>query len=248
MTHMTDETTDWPAIMPGVDADPTGGRGHAAALLDDAGRDLVAVRTDLSASDLPAEVRKLAGEVLSDVGSVRQHVHRAAGRLDALAVSDLIPEQGRERLSREARAVAAAALRKVDEDSATKLKLLEAGLTAAAQPAFPDGADREEARQELRMLLDGAADPVTAIQQIASGSDQRLAALAAGTFGASYLRSRGIGESTIDATRVLVAQAALTADDPRRRAAAVALRQVAAVRKARMKALQAANFAIGWGD
>lgn len=239
---------DWPAIMPGVDDDPTGARGHAATLLDAAGKDLAAARVDLSAGELPAPVRTLAGEVLSDVGSVRAHVHRAAGRLDALAVDDLIPEKGRERLTRETKAATAAALREVDARTATNLDLLEAGLTAAAQPAFPEGADRGEARQELLMLLAAADDPATAIRQIAGGSDERLAALAAGTFGTTYLRSRGVDERTIQNTAVFVAQGALTSTDPRRRAAATALARLPELRKARLKALQAANFAIGWGD
>lgn len=236
---------DWPALMPGTDDDPRGPRAQAAALLDAAGHELAAI-PELTDTALPENLRRVAQQATGSIAEVRQHVHRAAGRLDALAADDLIPERGKARLIKEAGAAAAAALREVDNRSSVAIDALEAGLTALAQPAFPAGADRGEAREELRLILDAAGDPAGAMRELAAGPDQRLAALAAGSYGASYLRSRGVPEDIIRATAVFAAQAALRSDDPARRAAARALSKVDSLRKARMKSFMAANFAIGW--
>jgi hypothetical protein len=245
---MTTAPADYfPPSMPGVDTDHTGGRRMAAGLLDDVARESVPLAEGFRAPELSDGVRRAAADALDAISEVRGRVHTTAAHLDALAVNDLLPDRGRDRLTRETRTVAGQALDAIADRSETALKLLEAGLMAAAQPAFPDGQDREEARQELRMLLDASEDPAQTIRRLAAGADQRLAALAAGSYGSTYLRSRGIPEPVITATATFAAQAATASSDPRRAAAARALVQVAHVRKLRSKALNAASFAIGWG-
>lgn len=243
---MTTLPNNWPATMPGIDSDHTGGRRHAAALLDDVARETMPLAETFSDAALSAGVRKAAKDALDAVGEVRMHVHGTVAQVDALTRNDLLPDKARDRLVREARQAGGQALSQVADRSETALKLLEAGLTAEAQPEFPQGADREEARQELRMLLDGSPDPAATIREVAAGTDPRLAALAAGSYGASYLRSRGVPEDVIAQTAVFTAQAAVKTGDPRRQAAARALIRVADVRKLRSKALSAASFALAW--
>jgi hypothetical protein len=232
--------------MPGVDDDPRGPRAHAARLLDEVGTQSVPLRQELDNTALPAAVRKLAADALNAVGDVRKHVHSAVAQLDALARNDLLPQAARERLIRERKALTAAALKESDGRSSVAIKLLEAALTDAAQPEFPAGVDRAEARDELRMILDAAPDPVAAVQQLATGSDQRLAALAVSPFVATYLRTRGVTDDVIAAIKTFAAQAALASGDPKREAAARGLVKLDDLRKIRMKALNAANFAIEW--
>ena len=241
---------DWPALMPGLDdegpSDHTSGRAQAAAIFDDVGKESVPLRSLFTGAELPAGVRTAAGDALGAVGDVRRQVHQTVARLDALATSDLIPREGRQRVTRETKAVAAAALRELGSRSEGAITIIETGLTAAAQPQFPAGADREEARQELRMLLDAAPDPAEAVRAIAAGSDQRLAGLAVSSYAASYLRAKGVDERTIRQVAVFAAQAGLSSDNPARQAAARALTRLDDLRKLRLKALHAASFAIEW--
>jgi hypothetical protein len=232
--------------MPGAADDPRGPRAQAASLLDEVSRESVPLRDLLTDAGLPAGVQRQAADAFDAVGEVRRHVHSAVQQLDSLAGNDTFAPAGRDRLIRERKAITAVALKEVDARSSVAVKLLEAGLTDAAQPEFPADADRAEARDELKLLLDASDDPATTVRELVAGSDQRLAALAAGTFAASYLRSRGVDEATIAATRTFTAQAALSSGDPTREAAARALTKLDDLRKLRLKALNAANFAIEW--
>jgi hypothetical protein len=248
---MTAAPSDWPFLMPGAgdpDLDPTGGRGHAAALLDGVSKATVPLSEEFRSGDLPDGVRRVARDAIDAIGEVRQHVHRAAGNLDSHAANDLLPDKARRRLIAETKGLAAQALREVDSRSDLSLTLLEAGLIDAARPSVPAGADRGEAREELKMILDASDDPAGRIRQLAAGSDQRLAALAAGSYGASYLRAHAVPEDVIRSTAVFAAQAGIHSGDPRREAAGRALTRMDDLRKLRTQALAAASFAIGWGD
>lgn len=246
---MTAAPADWPPFMPGTHPDDLRARGprtpreHAAVLLDEAAEDIV-VAADLRAG-LPESIGRLAREASDAIGAVRRHVHSAAAAIDRAAEDDMIPDRARERLDREAREAAAAALRDLDARAGTSLDLLEAGLTATAQPEFPAGADRAEARDEFRMLVGHAPDPAEKVRELATGTDQRLAAIAASSYGRSYLRSRGVAEDAIAAVAAFAAQAALSSGDPTREAAARGLQQLPRLRKARQKAMHGAHFAIG---
>lgn len=243
---MTTLPNNWPATMPGVDTDPSGGRRQGAALLDAVAKETMPVAAAFTAAELPPELHRVGKTAVDAIGDVRAHVHGAAAQLDALATNDLLPDRARARLTGEARETARKALDEAANRSNTAILTLEAGLLAQAQPEFPAGADRAEAREELKLLLDASPDPAGMIRHLAAGHDQRLAALAVGSFGASYLRSRGVPEPVITANQVFAAQASMRSSDPRRRAAARALARVNDLRKLRAKALAAANFAIGW--
>jgi hypothetical protein len=243
-TPTTPET--WPVSMPGAADDPRGPRGEAARLLDAVARDSVPLRQVLTDPALPAGVRRQADDALNAVADVRKVTHHAAGQLDQLATNDLLPEAARARVTRERKALTAAALREIDGRSAVAIKLLEAGLTDAAQPTFPAAADRTEARERFRLLADAADDPAAMVRDLVTDPSPELAAVAASPYARDYLRSRGVPADVIDATALYAAQHALTSGDPTREAAAHALRRVPDLKKLRMQALHAAHFAIGW--
>lgn len=236
----------WPATMPGADDDPHGERGQAASLLDSASRDLEATRADLSADALPAQVRGVATKATKAIAEIRGHVHAAAADLDALAANDLIPDKGRDRLLAEKRAAATQAVHSLDSMADVALTVLEAGLTKAAQPAFPADADRPEARERFRMLVDGADDPAAMVRELVGDPAPELAAIAASGYARDYLRSKGVAADVIEATATFAAQQALTSSDPGRQAAARALTRLPLLRKARQQSLMAASFAIGF--
>lgn len=236
----------WPVHMAGAEEDPHGTRAQAAQLIDSASEDLAAVSPDLSADQLPPALRGLARQVTETIGEVRRHVHTAAARLDQLADDDLIPDRGRERLTREAREAAERAVRDADARAGTALDVLEAGLTATTQPTFPAGADRAEARERFKLLADASNDAAAVVRELVGGSDDELAAIAASPFARTYLQARGVPADVIATVATFAAQAALTSGDPTREAAARGLLQLDTLRKARMKAVNAAHFVIGW--
>lgn len=250
-TYLTDPSgrstePTWPALMPGADDDPHGERGQAAALLDDASTDIADVSPVLQDAALPESVRQLARQATNAIGEVRRHVHGAVARLDTLASDDLMNPAGRDRLARETQQAAGGAVRDLGSRTGQALAELEDGLTAAAQPSFPAGADRGEARERFRLLVDAATDPAAMVRELVTDPAPELAAVAASPYARDYLRSRGVPAEVIRATAAFAAQAALNSDDPKRQAAARALTKLPELRKARMKALTAANFAIGW--
>lgn len=240
----------WPVTMPGaapqdrLGADHGNPRYQAAQLLDDAGHDLAQLQQLITTPGLPVGAVKAASAALDAIGAVRGQVHYAAGRLDHVAADDLIPEKGRQRLLRETREQAADALRELEARSDVAITALEGHLLQQAQPTFPAAADREEAREELRLLLDASDDPAATLRQLATGTDPRLAALAVSSYARTYLRAKGVDEETIKATATYAAQAALASGDPARVAAARALTKLPQLRKARAQALTAAAFAL----
>jgi hypothetical protein len=242
----------YPAFMPGAEDDDTlgparGPRAEAAKLLDAASHELGSLSGVLGDRALPDGVRRLSSEATSAISDVRKQVHHAAGNLDALAANDLLPQRGKERLINKAKATTAAALRELDARSESAIMALEAGLTATAQPSWPAGADRAEARESFRLLVDAEADdPAAIVRELVTDPDPALAAVAASSYAQTYLRSRGVPQGVITATATFAAQHALTSTDPTRRAAALALTKLDDLRKAKQKSFVAANFAIGW--
>lgn len=235
----------WPVEMPGADDDPHGERAHSAALFDGSARDLVAASADLAA--LPAELQRVGRSATNALGAIRQHVHATAAELDALAANDTINPKGRDRLLRERREAALDVVHRLDSTAEIALTTLEAGLTAAAQPTFPNGADRTEARERFRLLVDAAADPATMVRELVTDPAPELAAIAASAYARDYLRSKGVQPDVIAATATYAAQHAVTAGAPAQQAAARALLRLDSLRKARVQSVHAAAFALGFG-
>jgi hypothetical protein len=113
----------------------------------------------------------------------------AAEKIAQLRADDTLFPAGRDRLIGETTDAARSQLKKLDEQQRVCLEILGRELSAAALPKL--SRDREmPARDEARMILDGAADPVRAMAQLAKRGDD-VAAVLVGSYGDSYLRARG---------------------------------------------------------
>lgn len=237
----------WPSSMPDQDESTTEGgiRAQAQRLLDEQSTAGATLREAFTG--LPAPEMHTADLVLNRVGNIRAHTLAGVAQLDKYARDDTLPDRARQRLHREAAANTRRAIEEAVTEGESAVEILATMLVDAAQPVFPEGGDRAEARDELRMLLDASSDPRETIRQLATGQDARLAALAASSFGENYLRARGVHEDTIRLTRVEVAHAALTSTDVRRRTAAQALQRVPDLRKQIHYVHHAASFVIPEG-
>lgn len=111
-------------------------------------------------------------------------------RIESLESDDMLPEQARERLIREARHEASKLIPALRERQQAALAVIAKETQAAALPRIER--DREPlARDEARMVLDGASDPRTAMVELAERGGE-LQAVVTGSWGESYLRARGV--------------------------------------------------------
>lgn len=125
-----------------------------------------------------------------DVGrEMRAAAREAAAKVKQLQADDTIFPEGRDRLVREASEAARAKLTRLAGQQTAILTVMDKELESAATPRMPK--DREmAARDEARMVLDAASDPLQAMTDLAQRGDE-LAAVVAGSYGESYLRARG---------------------------------------------------------
>ncbi len=163
---------------------------------------------------------------LQTVDTLVQDIKRDAlgARLTAerYAGDDTMYPQGRQRLIAESNAKAKATSRNHQVALGVALAALEQTVRVALTPQVPK--DREAlARDDLRLRLDGAPDPVLAMAEIAKNGGE-LAAVAASSYGESYLRAKGTTNAPQAASLVRdvafrsAAEAAVKADDTQLRA------------------------------
>ena len=132
------------------------------------------------------EFRKAGGQ---------QHTvaREAADTIRALRADDTLYPDGRDRLVREARSKADDQLTALRTQQQSALEFLRTSLTARALPGVSN--DREmPARDEARMVLDGAPDPIVAMMELARRHDE-VSALVSSSWGESYLRARGVSQA-----------------------------------------------------
>jgi hypothetical protein len=117
----------------------------------------------------------------------------AAAKIRAAENNDLIPEHGRLRLLGEARAEAMAALDEQERLAHVATDTLRAILTGMALPRVER--DREmPARDEVRLLVQGAGDPLQTMLDLAQRHDE-LAAVVTSSYGESLLRATGVQDA-----------------------------------------------------
>jgi hypothetical protein len=133
-------------------------------------------------------------ETFKKAGGQQHSIARdAAARIREARANDLIYPEGRERLVREARAKAEQDLADLRRQQDAALKLLRASLEVRALPGVPS--DREmTVRDEVRMILDNAPDPLSAALDLAQSRND-MAALLTSRWGESYLRAKGIKQA-----------------------------------------------------
>lgn len=198
-------------------------------------------------------VDKLTQEIRRDALGARLTAERYAG-------DDTMYPQGRQRLLAESNAKAQDTYRKQQAALGVALAALEQTVRVALTPQVAK--DREAlARDELRMVLDGAPDPVLAMAEIAKNGGE-LAAVAVSSYGESYLRAKGTTNAPHAASLVRdvafqsAAEAAVKAEDANLRAlgtAALAMGELASVRAAAISLagddlLMASDLEVGAGS
>jgi len=177
-------------------------------------------------------VDKLTQEIRRDAIGARLTAER-------YAANDEMYPAGRARLIAEARDKGRATFKSQQAALGTALAALEQTVRAALVPQVPK--DREAlARDELRMVLDTAPDPVLAMAEIAKNGGE-LGAVACSSYGESYLRAKGTTNAPQAAGLVrdvayrAAAEAASKAEDAGLRAlgtAALSMDELSAVREA----------------
>jgi outer membrane murein-binding lipoprotein Lpp len=145
---------------------------------------------------------------------------------ERFAADDTLYPQGRRRLIEEARDKALAEQQAHLAAAGTMLAALKQSLRASLLPHL-DPAREMPARDELRLILDHAADPFDAMAKIVQDGGE-LAAVACSSYGESYLRAQGVTHSkdahgvVVDTAYLAGIKAGARSDDPQTRAAALA--------------------------
>ncbi len=157
----------------------------------------------------------------------------AQSKVERLRADDLMNPEGRRRLVREALEQGRAEVKKHQDRMEASLDVLKAELSQAAVLRV-DPKRESPAREELRMLLDGAADPVAAMIDCAQRDDE-LGAVCASSYGESYLRGRGIPDARAahESVRSVAVACAAKSTDPIRRAAGEARAEFGSLEKSR---------------
>lgn len=147
---------------------------------------------DTGAADDLTEVMSTARKSLDDaLGKARQ----LGVRVEQIEADDTLPAEARTRMAREAREAAQTASKDAVERVDATLTVAKQKLAKAALPPLPDD-PREVAllRDELKMVLDSAEDPLGMATSIAGGGDRAAAAVVASSWGSRYLQSRGYSD------------------------------------------------------
>lgn len=121
---------------------------------------------------------------------LRTLANTTALKLRELEANDLLPELGKQRLLRETRSDARERYQALKRQLDGALAVLETAAFNAALPPVPR--DREAlVRDEAVLRMSGTNDPVRALEELA-GLGGELGALAASSWGESYLRAKGL--------------------------------------------------------
>lgn len=166
----------------------------------------------LAVRDAYSQFRQARAEIAA-VGRVE------AAEIKRLKADDTIFPQGKQRLVNEAKERANASIAsayKRAQDAAAEIKR---HLFDASMPKL-NGAREVPTRDEVRMVLDAAPDPVAVMAELAQG-DGDSAGLVTSSWGESYLRARGVHDpkAQIRAVRESALRSAADSADPVRRAA-----------------------------
>lgn len=166
------------------------------------------------------------------VSELRQVTSKAKEAHDRLVADDVSNPAGVKRQMNELRQSAPGEVAEAAGRAEVAVVLLEASLVAAAVPT-PTLPPAEQAlrRDELRMMLDAADDPVEAMGVIAEGADRELAAIVAGSWGKAYLVSRRLPASAEDLLRLKAMAGSAKWGTPAQRAAVERLADVAKVKR-----------------
>jgi hypothetical protein len=168
-----------------------------------------------------------AYDVVADAGSaLRTLGGDAAGKVRDIENNDYMNPDAKRRLLAEARSDAASAYARVRDRLNNAVDVMEATAFSAAIPRIAH--DREAlARDEALMLLSSTSDPVSGLEELASRGGE-MSALAASSWGESYLRAKGVSARQAtkmhrEVVQVSAVHAVMTSDgDPKTKAAAEA--------------------------
>jgi len=166
---------------------------------------------------------------------LRTLANTTALKLRELEANDLLPEAGKARLLAETRSEAKERYQELHRKLNGALAVLETAAFTAALPPVPR--DREAAaRDEALMRMLGTNDPVRALEEVASLGGE-MSAVAASSWGESYLRAKGLSPAEAkrmhrEVVQLVAVHAATNSADQRQAAQAKAYFALPAVRKA----------------
>ncbi len=142
-------------------------------------------------TELLATVRKTLSTTAQQSAGVAEDV---AGHLS----NDMLPRDGRERLARERREKATAAVKDGNEKALAAIEVTRRKLEQAATPRPPKyPAAVALVRDEVRMVIDSAESPYDAAVALAQGNDRDAAALIASPWGERLLASKGMTDAGV---------------------------------------------------
>jgi hypothetical protein len=184
---------------------------------------------------MPAEANQSRNAFTAATSRIRMEVNGAVHAVNQLRANDMIPEEGRRRLIAERMAKAEQAVAEELPKVDAALHVLDAQLANAAMAPVQDPG---LGRMDAAMILDGASpDQLDSLMARLAARQDDVGAIVASTWGADYLRSRGIHEDLVTAmhaaVRVAAVDAATTSTDRNRAAAAEHHRGLVHLRQAR---------------
>lgn len=158
-------------------------------------------------------------------------------RVAELLKDDSMPLEGRQRRARDLVTESATTLRNANKQAHTVVTFLKAKLASAYTPKEPtDAAAVANGREEVRMLIEQADDPLDAVLAICTGRDRDLAGILASRWGRTYLAGHGLKDMDAMLSASLARGAEAHGDD-KQKAAARAARSVDGLTKAQVARL-----------
>jgi hypothetical protein len=175
-------------------------------------------------------IRETYKSLEANLSKAKQAADSAQMKVEHLRDDDLMNRDGRDRLIREAIQQGKAEVRKYQTAADACFTILKAEVAQAAVPRFKDPQREGLARDELRVRLDGATDPVAVLFELAQREDE-LGAVACSSYAESYLRAKGVRDAPKVAQAILgvAVEAAAQSADPARRAVGEAHAKIGAL-------------------
>ena len=180
-------------------------------------------------SGVTHNVREAYKSLEANLSKATQAANSTQYRVEQLRDDDTIYPEGRARLIREAIAKGKAEVAKHQRAADACVVVIKANLTQAAIPRM-DPQREAFARDELRVRLDGAVDPVAVLFELASRDDE-MGAVACSSYAESWMRAHGVADApkVASSIRGVAAESASQSADPARRAVGVAHAGVSAL-------------------
>lgn len=139
------------------------------------------------------DAKSIVATFTKHLDAAAQAATGAAARGRIHAADDLTPQEGRDRLAREALDKGRSDSTKALEQADMALEVLTKRLTVRAMPKASSERAEDHAREELRLLMRDTQDPLEVLVELAGGDDEALAAVACGSLGRSLLVAAGQG-------------------------------------------------------